>query len=164
MRQDKRRVLNYFEPFIIWSQYFSRDPRKRSRHNDPSFLPHWRMARLAWSVESLKFKSFTELEEYRLNLWFDSPFYPQSTRPFARAIASTWDNAWSLCTLQWWNAMPGPGEELEALKGWERKRCPKGPIARRLPLYSLLSGRRILSPIYIWPHLGFGDGGGFLEP
>ena len=57
------------------------------------------------------------------------------------------------------HAMPGPGEELKALKGWERKRCPKGPIARRLPLYSLLSGRRILSPIYIWPHLGFGDGG-----
>ena len=57
------------------------------------------------------------------------------------------------------HARSRPGEELKALKGWERKRCPKGPIARRLPLYSLLSGRRILSPIYIWPHLGFGDGG-----
>ena len=49
-------------------------------------------------------------------------------------------------------------EELQALNGRERKRCPKGPIARRLPLYPPLSGRRILSPIYIWPHLGFGEG------
>ena len=157
---QKEIVLGYFEPFMILSQYFSRDPKERFCHGGPSFESQWRIERSVWSVESQKVKRPARKWLHRLIVSFGGFDLPLRNQDYFHAIASfPFRNPWyDVCLCN--DEMPS----LRGVTGPKRERAKAVPERPNCATLTALSSPKWASYTFSHLHLAtFGIRGGFPE-